>query len=140
MGNGVFTPNDKHHHFIVDYNSKFLVIKKIAGLNSDALIQACKITFTEFQFPSKLISDAGTNFVSEQFHEICRCLYKYNAVSSLYTYQSNGQAEACMKFVKCTTKCYETNTEINLALSTDVLDKNWSSSIIIQHTCKNYIT
>ena len=33
-----------------------------------------------------------------------------------YNHQSNGEAEVCIKFVKRNIKCFETNTDIYLAL------------------------
>ena len=64
----------------------------------------------------KLVSDAGTNFVSEQFKDH-RCLNIDQAVTSSYHHQSNGQVEACVKFMKCTIKkCRQNNNDANFAL------------------------
>ena len=62
--------------------------------------------------PSKVISDAGTNFVSEKLENLCKRLGIHHAVSSSYNHQSNGQIEACINFVKRTMKkCCEVNAD-----------------------------
>ena len=44
-------------------------------------------------------------------------LYSKQKVSSSFHQQSNGHAEACLKFVKQTMKkCFDNNTDVNLAL------------------------
>ena len=46
---------------IVDYYSKFPIIKKADSLAVDGLVKAVKIAFVEFGLPMKIISDAGVN-------------------------------------------------------------------------------
>ena len=43
----------------------FLVTKKADGLSADDLSRAARIVFIEFRLPKKIISDAGTNFISD---------------------------------------------------------------------------
>ena len=63
------------------------------------------------------MSDAGTNFVSERFRQFCKSINIEQAVSSAYHHQSNGQVEACIKFIKCTfKKCAESDRDKNIAL------------------------
>ena len=65
----------------------------------------------------KIVSDACTNFVSEEFKDFCRCLNIDQAMRSLYHHQSIGQVEACIKFVKgMIKKCRQTNNEASFAL------------------------
>ena len=73
----------------------------------------CKISFAEQGLFGKLVSDAGTSFVSEKFQDLYRCLDTNHAASSLYNNKSNGQAEACIKFMRRAMKrCFETNADI----------------------------
>ena len=58
----------------VDNYCKFPIMKKSKGLSADDLIRAAKITFAEFGLPNKIVSDAGTNFVSDKFKQFCRQL------------------------------------------------------------------
>ena len=62
------------------------------------------------------MSDAGTNFVSERFRQFCKSINVEQAVSSAY-HQSNGQVEACIKFIKYTfKKCTESGRDKNIVL------------------------
>ena len=63
------------------------------------------------------MSDAGGNFISEKFKNFCKSLNIEQAISSSYHHQSNGQVEACIKFVKCTLKkCFESRSDPQIAL------------------------
>ena len=85
-------------------------IKKQGTINSKVkhwdyttLITTMTVIFTEYGILC-ILSDAGTNFVSDTFKKFCSSLNIEQAVSSVYHHQSNGQAEACIKFTKCTLK------------------------------------
>ena len=63
------------------------------------------------------MSDAGNNFISDKFRMFCSKLNIQQAVSSAYHHQSNGQVEACIKFIKCTLKkCADSGGDIQMAL------------------------
>ena len=47
----VGTDNSEHCLCIVDYHSKFPVIKQVKGLSADSLINIFKITFSEYRLP-----------------------------------------------------------------------------------------
>ena len=65
----------------------------------------------------RLMSDAGGNFISEKFKNFCNSLNIKQAVSSSYHHQSNGQVEACIKFIKCTKKkCSDSSGDIHMVL------------------------
>ena len=66
IGADVFQFNNKNYICLVDYHSKFSVIKRIEGLLADNLIDVLKIIFAEYGIPCKIMSDAGTNFISEK--------------------------------------------------------------------------
>ena len=100
----IFHFNNKNYLCIVDYHSKFPVIKKMEGLSTESLITTTKVIFAEYGIPYKLMSEAGSNFISDKFRKFCSRLNIEQAVSSSYYHQSNGQVEACIKFIKCTLK------------------------------------
>ena len=87
---------------IVDYNSKFPIVKRLEGLSAEDLANAVKIIFAEYGISQKLMSDAGTNFVSDRFQQFCKAINVEQAISLVYHHQSNGQVEACIKFIKHT--------------------------------------
>ena len=104
LGVNVFHLNNKNYLCFIDYPSKFPVIKRIEGLSTVSLIATTKIIFAEYSIPHRLMSDTGTNFVSEKFRSVYSRLNIDQAVSSAFHHQSNGQVEACIKFIKYTVK------------------------------------
>ena len=63
------------------------------------------------------MSEMGTNFMSDRFWQFCKTISIQQAVSLAYHHQSNGQVEACIKFIKCTfKKCTNLGRDINMAL------------------------
>ena len=86
---------------IVDYNSKFPVIRRLEGLSAESLINTVKIIFAKYGIPQKIMSEVGTNFVSDRFQQFCKTINVEQAVSLAYHHQSKGQVEACIKFIKC---------------------------------------
>ena len=63
------------------------------------------------------MSESGSNFVSDKFKTFCMSLNLEQAFSSSYHHQSNGQVEACIKFVKFTLKkCLDTKGDPHTAL------------------------
>ena len=67
VGADIFHFNNKNYLCIVDYNSKFPIVKKLEGLSAKNLTNAVKIIFMEYGIPQKIMSDAGTNFISDRF-------------------------------------------------------------------------
>ena len=117
VGADIFHYNNKNYLCIVDYNSKFPVIKRLEGLSAQNLTNAVKIIFVEYGIPHKIMSDAGTNFISDRFRKFCKAINVEQATLPAYHHQSNGQVEACIKFIKLTfKKCAESGRDINMAL------------------------
>ena len=67
----VFHLNNKNYLCIIDYNSKFPVIKKLEGLSAESLITT-KIIFAKYGIPQKIMSVAGMNFVSDASNNSAR--------------------------------------------------------------------
>ena len=101
LGADIFQFNNKNYFCIVDYHSKFPVIKRLEGLSTENLIATAKVIFAEYGIPHKLMPDAGTNFISDRFRKFCSSLNIEQAVSSAYHHQCNGQVKVCIKFIKC---------------------------------------
>ena len=74
MGSSWGTLHNKKYLCIVDFHSKFSITKKTEDLAADTLILACKIVFSEYGLPRKIISGASSNFISEKIDKFCRKL------------------------------------------------------------------
>ena len=90
VGADIFPVHNKNYLCIVDYHSRFSIIKKTEDLSSDSLILEYILIFLEHGLPRKIMSDAGSNLISEKFEKFCK---KWNiecAALSSYHHQSNG--------------------------------------------------
>ena len=87
------------------------------GLLADNLITTVKIIFAEYGIPYRLMSEAGSNFVSEKFRSFCSSLNVEQAVSSLYHHQNSRQVEACIKIINHTIKkCSDSSDDVHMIL------------------------
>ena len=117
VGADMFTLNNKNYLCIVDYHSKFPIIKKTEDLSADCLVLTCKAIFAEYRIPKRIMSDSGDNFISEKFKNFCKSPNIELAVSLSYHHESNRQVEACIKSVKCTLKIFfDSRTDPHIAL------------------------
>ena len=67
VGTDIFTIDNRHFLCIVDYKSKIPSHKADQGFSAENLIKTYKIIFSEYGMPSKMVSEVGTNFISEKF-------------------------------------------------------------------------
>ena len=117
IGADMFTLDNKQYICIVDYHSKFPIVKKTKDLSADGLILTCEIIFGEYGVLKKIMSDSGGNFISDKLKTFCKSLNRKQAFSSSYHYQSSDWVEACIKFVKCTLKkCFDSRSDPQIAL------------------------
>ena len=72
VGADIFTINNNHYLCIVDYHHKFWVMEQVGGFSADNLIKKCKIIFSEYGLPTKIVSDTGINFISQKFEDSFR--------------------------------------------------------------------
>ena len=86
----MFQLNNKNYLCVIDYHSKFLIVKKMEELSPDNLISAFKVGFSEYGTPKRIMSDAGGNFISEKFKYFCNSLNIEQPVSSSYHHQTGG--------------------------------------------------
>ena len=100
LGTDIFNFNNKNYLCIVDYHSKFPMVKRLEGLSAESLITTIKVKFAKYGILHKLMSDAGTKFVSDKFWKFCNSISVKQVVLSVYHHQSNGQVKACIKFIK----------------------------------------
>ena len=67
--------------------------------------------------PKKIMSDAGSYFISDKFRQVCKCMKIEQVTPLSYHHQSNSEVEVCIKFVKCTMEtCIKSNDDIHMAL------------------------
>ena len=116
LGVDLFEHNKKQYLLVVDYFSKFPIIRKLHSLSTGAVISELKEIFGENGIPDTLITDGGPQFRSE-FKEFARKWGFDHIQSSPHHHQSNGEAERFIRTIKDTlTKAYQSGQDPDMAL------------------------
>ncbi|KAF2888797.1 hypothetical protein ILUMI_17376 [Ignelater luminosus] len=92
--------NEEFYLVIVDYYSKFCKVIKLANLESQTFINACKSIFALHGIPVVVVTGAGTQFSSEKFKDFSSNYGFTHITASAKWSQSNGQSESAVKIVK----------------------------------------
>ena len=104
VGADIFKFNNKYYLCIVDFHSKFPFVKRTEDMSAESLILACKVIFSEYGLPKRIMSDAGGNFISDKFRQFCKCMNIEQVTSLSYHHHNSSQVEACIKLLKCSMK------------------------------------
>lgn len=114
----LFEQSHKQYLLIVDYYSKFPVVRKLpTPAPSSAVIDTLKMLFSEMGIPDKVVSDNGPHFASEKFRNFANEWNFAHVTSSPRRPQGNGLVERHVQTVKkILTKATETGTDPYLAL------------------------
>ena len=113
----IFTFKNNTFLCIVDYYTKFHVLKETNSLSAANLIRSVKIVFAVFELPKEIMLDAGTYFISYKCRQYCRQLNIEHAITSFDLHQSSKQVDRCIKFVIHTIKkSHDYNYNIKLTM------------------------
>ena len=82
---------------VVDYFSKYLIVRKIPNSTSSAVIKELGMIFSEFGKPQIFRSDNGPCYSSQEFKFFMQNWLIEHRTSSLHYPQSNGLAESMVK-------------------------------------------
>ena len=74
---------------MLDVATKFIVVRPVQSLNTDATIQVLTSIFSEHSLPVGIRCDRGQNFVSDLFQQYCKHLGIQLSYSSAYHHSSN---------------------------------------------------
>ena len=85
---------------IVDLHSKWLVVRFMKSITTKDTIKALKEVFKEEGFPSKIVTDNGTQLTSEEMSNFLRDCGIRHSRTSLYNPQGNGAVERANRMVK----------------------------------------
>ena len=116
LGIDLFEHYKKQYILLVDYFSKFPVIRQLHSLSTGTVINELKRIFSETGISEVVISDGGPQFRSE-FKDFAQAWGFQHIQSSPYHHQSNGEAERFVRTVKDTlTKAYQSGQDPDMAL------------------------
>ena len=100
LATDIFHFQGANYLVLVDYTSKFPVVKQLQKIDQRAVTTAFEEVFTERGYPDELVSDNGPCYRGKQFFEFLRRKGIKHMTSSPYYPQSNGLAETYVKVVK----------------------------------------
>ena len=115
----MFELKNSKYLLIVDYYSRFPVLRKLTNTTSKVLIQELKAVFTKMGVPNTIVSDGGPQYTSVEFKDFTKDWQIEQKISSPRNPQSNGMAERCVQTMKASLlKTIEEGEDVNLALLT----------------------
>ena len=100
LATDIFHFQGANYLILVDYTSKFPVVKQLQKIDQRAVATAFEEIFTERGYPDELVSDNGPCYRGEQFSKFLRRKGIKHTTSSPCYPQSNRLAEAYVKVVK----------------------------------------
>ena len=92
----LFQVGRSHYMLVVDYYSKYPLVRKLKDFSSQEIINLTKQIFGEQRIPERLISDNSPYYSSTLFKQWG---FKHDTSSPKYP-QSNGLAEHCVQAIK----------------------------------------
>ena len=100
LGTDLFYFRKQDFLILIDYFSKFLVVRKLPNSTSNAAIKELGLIFMEFRKPFILCSDNGPCYASQEFQFFMKDWNIKSITLSPYFHQSNGLAESMVKTLK----------------------------------------
>ena len=100
LGSDIFQFNGANYLIIVDYYSRFPVIRPLNDTSASTISSHLTSLFAEYGLPSALTADFGSQFISETFKKKCEESNITLTFSSPYHHQANGVAERCVGTTK----------------------------------------
>lgn len=90
----------------VDYATKYPIAVALKNQEAETVAEALMGIFADMGFPNEILTDQGSNFMSELIKELCRLLKVSKLVSSPYHPQTNGLVEKFNGTLKKMLKAY----------------------------------
>lgn len=91
---------DKDYIVLVDSYSDFPEVGELEDTTTEPVVQFLKEQFSRHGIPDKLVSDNGSQFVSQEFSQFAREWEFEHSTSSPHHPRGNGKAESAVKVVK----------------------------------------
>ena len=115
----LFETKNSKYLLLVDYYSRFPVLRNLGSTTSRVLVQEMKAVFAELGVPNVIVSDGGPQYTSVEFKDFTKQWQIEHRVSTPRNPQSNGMAEHCVQTMKASLiKTIEEGEDVDLALLT----------------------
>ena len=96
----IFHYESQPYLFIVDYTSRFPIVRKLKSMSAQHITEHFKSIFSEYGWPDTVVSDNGPCYVAEAFSTLMKEYAVTHITSSPHYPQSNGLAEKFIQIVK----------------------------------------
>ena len=93
LATDIFTFNNENYLLIVDYMSRFPVIRHLSNMTAKMVAEHMKAIFSELGVPKTLVSDNGPCYIGDQFKKTMSYLGIMHITTSPHHHQSSGLAE-----------------------------------------------
>ena len=113
----IFSFDNNNYLVVVDYTSKFPLIRRLLSMTAWAVTKMLKSIFAEYGLLTCIICDNGPCYALEYFATEIHKLRIQHIITSLCHHQSNGLAKVYIKITKCILqKAKDTNGDPHLAM------------------------
>ena len=96
----IFHYESQPYLLIVDYTSRFLIVRKLKSMSTQHITEHFKSIFSEYGWPDTLVSDNGSCYAAEAFSNLMKEYAVNHITSSPHYPQSNRLAEKFIQIVK----------------------------------------
>ena len=111
----LFKTKNSKYLLIVDYYSRFPILRKLGSTMSRVLVQEMKEVFAKLGVPNVIVSDGRPQYTSTEFRDFTKHWQIEHRVSS----PRDGMAEHCVQTMKASLiKTIEEGEDVDLALLT----------------------
>ncbi len=100
LGTDIFEFKNQKYVILVDYFSRFPVIRLRQYTSAETICKHLKSIFAEHGLPDTIIADCGPQYIRERFRKQCKDSNIVIKYSSPYHHQTNGLAERAVGTVK----------------------------------------
>ena len=100
LGIDLFVLEDEHYLVLVDYLSKFPIMKRITNETCRVVIQSIKALLSEFGNVKEIVSDNIPCFKSFWFEDFVKSYGIKHTSISPYHHKANGQVEQCIRMIR----------------------------------------
>ena len=100
LGTDIFEYRGTHFLMIVDYYSRFPVIRQINNIRASTVVDKFTGVLLEYGIPDTIVADCGTQYTSEEFRQKCKDCNIELSFSSPYHHQANSVAERTIGTIK----------------------------------------
>ena len=100
LGTDIFEYKGSHFLIIVDYYSRFPVIRLLNNIRASTISDKFTAVLLEYGLPDRIVADYGTQYTSEEFRQKCKDSNIELSFSSPYHHQANSVAERTVGTLK----------------------------------------